>query len=132
MRARPRANWNTPAMNVSDRAMLMYSALPGAACGLMALKMTMEIAVVGPEIRWNEEPNRAAITGGRIALYNPYSGGRPAMMAKATPCGSTMIAPVNPAIRSARRDLRVTRLFHCRNGKIAVHGIPDVVVVWSL
>ena len=39
---------------------------------------------------------------GSMAAYNPYCGGNPASVAKATPCGSTTTAPVNPAIRSAR------------------------------
>ena len=62
----------------------------------------MEIAVVGPEIRWCEEPKSAATIAGTMAEYSPYSGGSPAIIANATPCGSTMIAPVIPASRSAR------------------------------
>jgi hypothetical protein len=32
-----------------------------------------------------DEPNNAAIMGVTIAVYKPYSGGNPAMVAKATP-----------------------------------------------
>ena len=39
---------------------------------------------------------------GTIAPYRPYSGGMPASVANATPCGSTTIAPVSPANASAR------------------------------
>jgi hypothetical protein len=40
----------------------------------------------------------------------------PAMVAKATPCGSTINAPVMPAIRSARVVARSTMCFHCMKG----------------
>jgi len=97
--------------------MLMYSGVEGGVRGLTEVKTTIDIAVVGPEIRWNEEPKRAAIMAGTIAEYKPYSGGRPAIIAKATPCGRTMTAPVSPAMRSARIVLRLTMLFHWRKGK---------------
>ncbi|MGZ8231832.1 MAG: hypothetical protein ACXWUS_19565, partial [Burkholderiales bacterium] len=38
------------------------------------------------------------------------------MAAKATPCGNTINAPVIPAIRSARVEVRSTMCFHCMNG----------------
>jgi hypothetical protein len=63
---------------------------------------TMEAAVVGPDTRCQEEPNRAATTAGIIPAYKPYSGGMPAMVAKATPWGNTTIAPVRPAEKSVR------------------------------
>ena len=95
-RASPSASWKAPAMNVSVRTIRMYSALPGSASGAMVVNTTMEIAVVGPEIRWWEEPKSAATIAGTMAEYSPYSGGSPAMIANATPWGSTMIAPVMP------------------------------------
>ncbi len=101
-RASPSASWKAPAMNVSVRTIRMYSALPGSESGATVVNTTIEIAVVGPEIRWRDEPKSAAIIAGTIALYSPYSGGSPAMIANATPWGSTMIAPVSPASRSAR------------------------------
>lgn len=58
---------------------------------------TAEIVVVGPDIIIIEEPNSAAIIAVIIAVYKPYSGGKPAIVAKATPCGSTIAAFVNHA-----------------------------------
>ena len=84
-----------------------YSGAPGSMNVEQVEKMTMEIAVVGPEIRCHEEPKSAATTGVTMAVYNPYSGGRSAIMAKATPCGSTITAPVNPAMASSRRLWRL-------------------------
>ena len=95
----------------------MNLALPGSANLATVANTTIEIAVVGPEIRWREEPNSAAIIGGTMAVYRPYTGGSPAIMANATPCGSTTTAPVRPAIRSALRVSRVTRGHQRRNGK---------------
>jgi len=49
----------------------------------MVAKTTSDIAVVGPDIKWKEEPKIAAIIGVTIAVYNQYSGGNPAIVAKA-------------------------------------------------
>src|SRR3990167_8815846 len=117
MRASPSTNWYTPARKVSVSAIWMNLALPGSANLATVANTTIEIAVVGPEIRWREEPNSAAIIGGTMAVYRPYTGGRPAMSANATPCGSTMMAPVKPAIRSAFSVVRLTRGHQRRNGK---------------
>ncbi len=54
--------------------------------------------------------------GVTIAVYKPNSGGNPAMVAKATPCGNTITAPVKPAIRSAFNVSFVISLNHCKNG----------------
>ncbi len=51
-----------------------------------------------------------------IAVNSPYSGGNPAMMAKATPCGSTMAAPVSPASAPAFHDAGVCSRNHGRIG----------------
>jgi len=77
----------------------------------------MEIAVVGPEIRCRDDPNRAAIIGVTMAVYRPYWGGSPAMVANATPCGSTITAPVRPAMKSARSDARLMSGNQARNGR---------------
>jgi hypothetical protein len=45
----------------------MNSAEPGEARGLMVVKTTMDRAAVGPEIRCQEEPNRAAMMAGMMA-----------------------------------------------------------------
>src|SRR3954464_14880858 len=79
--------------------------------------MTMEIAVVGPDTRCQLEPKSAATIAGTIAAYKPYSGGMPAIVAKATPCGSTTTAPIAPAIASARSVTRLTRGHQRRNGR---------------
>jgi len=85
--------------------------------GLREAKMMMEIAVVGPEIRCNEDPNNAATIGTTMAVYIPYSGGSPAIIAKATPWGKTMTAPVNPAIRSALVVSQPMKFHQRRKGK---------------
>src|SRR5690606_39602363 len=92
----------------------------------MAANTTMEIAVVGPETRWYEEPNRAATMGVTIAVYSPYSGGSPAMAAKATPWGSTMTAPVRPANKSSLTDWRETNRVHARKGNRALSFIQGL------
>ena len=117
MRASPSTNWYTPARKVSVSAIWMNLALPGSANLATVANTTIEIAVVGPEIRWREEPNNAAMIGGTMAVYRPYTGGRPAMSANATPCGSTITAPVKPATRSAFSVVRLTRGHQRRNGK---------------
>ena len=99
-------------------AKCINSADPGAAIGLREEKIMMEIAVVGPEIRCREDPNNAATTGTTMAVYIPYSGGRPAIIAKATPWGRTMTAPVNPAIRSALVVSQPMKFHQRRNGNI--------------
>jgi len=50
-----------PARKVRVSTILTYSGLKGAASGLIVVKITIDIAVVGPEIRWYEEPKRAAM-----------------------------------------------------------------------
>ncbi len=77
----------------------------------------MEPGVVGPQTIKREEPNRAAMTVGNIAAYRPYSGGMPAIVAKATPWGSDSKEPVTPAIKSARKLVRVLSRIHDRNGR---------------
>src|SRR6188508_456767 len=59
--------------------------------------------LVGPETTCRLEPNSAATAQGTIAVARPYSGGRPARVAKAKPCGRTRRAPSRPARASARR-----------------------------
>ena len=66
------------------------------------------------------EPNKAAMMQGTTAVYSPYSGGRPAMVAKAMPCGNTNTAPSTPASASARRvpaDTVRTQLPNRRSAK---------------
>src|SRR3989344_1158956 len=116
MRASPSTNWYTPARKVSVSAIWMNLALPGSANFATAANTTIEIAVVGPEMRWREEPNSAAMMGGTMAVYRPYTGGSPAMSANATPCGSTMTAPGTPATRPALCVLRLTRGHQRSNG----------------
>lgn len=79
--------------------------------------MTSDAAVMGPEIRCQEEPKRAATTTGTIAAKRPYSGGIPAIVANATPCGKTTIAPVKPANTWAFSVRLLTSGNHCRNEK---------------
>ena len=79
--------------------------------------MIAEIAVVGPEIITIEDPQSAATTAVTIAVYRPNSGGRPAIIAKATPCGKTIAALVKPARASALSDAGVVLLAQCSAGK---------------
>ena len=72
-------------------------------------KSASELALVGPDITCQLEPNSAAMMQGMMAVYSPYSGGMPAKVAKAMPCGSTSTAPKRPAMRSARKVWRVTK-----------------------
>ena len=81
----PPAIWNIPTMTVTIRANSTYRADPGVATSLSVANKTADIAVVGPDIIIMDEPNRAAIIAVIIAVYNPYSGGKPAIVAKATP-----------------------------------------------
>src|SRR5512134_2565537 len=82
----------------------------------MVANSTTEIDVVGPETRCQDEPNSAATMAGTMAAYSPYSGGRQAMVAKATAWGSTTMAPVRPARASARSVALPTRGSQRRNG----------------
>ena len=112
----PMANIMAPAMNDSVSTRLMYSPEPGAASGETVAKTNSETALVGPETACQEELNSAAISAGTMAQYRPYSGGMPASVAKATPCGSTTIALISPAVASARRVCRLTIGHQARNG----------------
>src|SRR3977135_898115 len=75
-----------------------------------------ETGLVGPATVCRDEPNSAATTVGTIAQYKPYSGGRPASVANATPCGNTTTAPIRPASASAFSVERSTRGHHLRSG----------------
>ncbi len=63
-RASPITSWMTPTMTVRVSARPTYSAVPGSANTLSDENSTMEAAVVGPETRCQEEPNRAATMAG--------------------------------------------------------------------
>src|SRR5256885_17014103 len=75
-----------------------------------------ETGLVGPATVCRDEANSAATTVGTIAQYRPYSGGSPASVANATPCGSTTMAPINPASASAFSAERSTRGHHLSKG----------------
>ena len=108
-RKMPSSNWNTPTKKVKVSTSATNCGLPGSASGLMVANTTMEIAVVGPDTKCQDEPHSAATTAGSIAAYKPYSGGMPAIVAKATPCGTKIKPPVRPASPSARKLPRLTR-----------------------
>src|SRR5882762_7738359 len=88
----------------------------GVAKALSTANTMSETGLVGPATVCRDEPNSAAITVGTIAQYRPYSGGRPASVANATPCGNTTTAPMRPASASAFSVERSTRGHHLRNG----------------
>ena len=119
--ANPNASWYTPAKKVSVRTSWRYCPDPGSAMGLIELNTTMEMAVVGPDIKCREDPKSAATTGVTMAVYKPYSGGRPAIMAKATPWGRTITAPVSPARRSAFKVLTPMNCHQRKNGNSFRH-----------
>jgi hypothetical protein len=73
------------------------------------LNTSAEIAAVGPDTICQEEPNTAATIGGSSAEKKPYSGGRPAMAANATPWGTMTLVVVRAAKASRRRLSRVSR-----------------------
>src|SRR6266545_3675820 len=75
-----------------------------------------DTGLVGPATVCRDDPNSAATIAGTIAQYRPYSGGRPASVAKATPCGSTTMAPTRPASASAFSVAGPTSGHHFRNG----------------
>ena len=66
----------------------------------------MEMALVGPLINCREESNNAPTPVTTMAVYNPYSGGRPASIAYAIAWGTAMVATVKPARTSAPRAVR--------------------------
>ena len=101
-RIRPSKSWMTPTMKVSVSTSETYLADPSTASGTMRLIVISEIAFAGPVTINRLEPNSAAMRQGTMAEYRPYCGGMPASVAKATPCGNTTMAPVNPASTSAR------------------------------
>src|SRR5690606_5841399 len=116
--ARPIASCQKPTMKVSVITSCTYAGEPGAARGPTRPSTVSEIAFAGPVTIRRLAPKSAAITHGTIALYRPYSGGIPASVANATPCGSTTIAPVSPAIKSARTVARSRSSgSHARNGR---------------
>ena len=88
-----------------------------------------ELALVGPDITCQLDPNRAAMMQGITAVYSPYSGGRPASVAKAMPCGNTSTAPSKPASASARSvagDTREIQLPRSRSGRLRA-----ALVLWG-
>ena len=90
----------------------------------------MDAAVVGPDTRCQDEPKSAAITAGIMPAYRPYSGGMPAMVAKATPWGRTTMAPVSPATKSYLRVPRPTSGHHSRNGRKRLTA-AGITCVWA-
>jgi len=67
MRASPRISWNTPTRKVRVSTNWIYCGEPGSATCESAAYTAIEIAVVGPETRCQEEPKSAATTAGTIA-----------------------------------------------------------------
>src|SRR5690606_19257902 len=92
---------------------------PAAASGASTAYSASELALVGPDMTWRLEPNSAATTQGTMAEYRPYSGGRPASVAKATPCGNTSKAPSRPASASARSVAGPISSTHVPNNLLA-------------
>src|SRR5689334_686019 len=87
-----------------------------------------ETGLVGPPTVCRDEPNRAATIVGTIAQYRPYSGGSPASVANATPCGNTTTAPIRPASASAFSVERSTRGHHLSSGnKRRERGVVEAI-----
>src|SRR6185436_6388691 len=80
----------------------MYPGLPTAASGASIAAMASELVLVGPDITWRLEPNKAATMHGSTAVARAYDGGSPASAANAIACGSTSTAPSTPASASMR------------------------------
>ena len=64
MRASPSPSSMSPTMKVRVSARLTYSGVIGSAYTLREESSTMEAAVVGPDIRCQDEPKKAATIGG--------------------------------------------------------------------
>jgi hypothetical protein len=118
--ARPITSCKIPTINASVIASEMYSGLPDRASVLNDENMTIDAAVMGPDTKCQEEPNSAAIMAGTMQVYRPYSGGKPAIVANATPCGKAIAAPVKPAIESALMVSGVRRRPQRKNGNILI------------
>ena len=114
----PRDNSSTPTIAAKVSASSTYRADPGSANAESEANKISEAVVLGPATRCQEEPNSAAMIVGTIPAYRPYCGGMPAIVAKATPCGSTTMAPVRPARKSANRVSRFVFGSQTRNGNI--------------
>jgi hypothetical protein len=67
-RTTPMISCSTPTMKASVIASATYSSLPGVAMPLREANMMTEAAVVGPETRCHDEPNRAAMTAGTMLV----------------------------------------------------------------
>ncbi len=91
--------------------------MPGSASGVTVANTKSDTALVGPETACQDEPNSAATTAGTMAAYRPYSGGSPASVANAMPCGTTTTALTSPAMKSARSVSRVTWRRHAKGAR---------------
>ena len=111
-RSAPIRNCIVPTSTVTASASAMYSGEPTRASGASVATRASEFALVGPETTCQLEPNSAATMQGTTAVYRPYSGGSPASVANAIPCGRTSSAPSTPATTSARTLARSTRWIH--------------------
>ncbi len=93
--------WMPPMSNARTIAMGNFSS---AGTNARALKSAMEMALVGPLMSCREESKRAPTAVITMAVYSPYCGGRPAMLAYAIACGTATAATVRPATPSSRKD----------------------------
>ena len=72
------ASWTSPTSRATRTA---AATLSSAATSARALNVAMEVAFVGPLISCFEESNNAPMAVMTMAVYSPYSGGRPASAA---------------------------------------------------
>ena len=122
MRSAPMASMIAPARNDSVSTRLTYSPDPGTASGATVANTNSETALVGPETACQDEPNSAATIAGTMAQYKPYSGGMPASVAKAMPCGITTTALIRPAVASARSRAAIDARPPVEKGQQAPQG----------
>ena len=99
-RKAPIAAWLMPTINACRTAAATYSRVPGTATMLAPVATNNESIATGPTDNCREVPNMAYATSGSTEAYRPTTGGKPASMAYAMPCGMSITAIVTPAAAS--------------------------------
>jgi hypothetical protein len=105
-RSTPSTSCTTPVISASTAASTMYSPVPGSASADTPLSVSSATMATGPTASCREDPKNAYTSSGTVLAYKPATGGRPASMAYAIPCGTSITATVTPAETSPVRSRR--------------------------